>query len=323
MKLGVFGVLYADKPLEEMLDIVVSRGLEAVEIGAGGFIPKTHCNPEELLADKEKIKKFKKEVEKRNLIISALSCHGNVIHPDKSFAEQHENDFRNTVRLCSEIEIDRVVTFSGCAGDSADSKVPNWITCSWPDYFLELLEWQWKEKLIPKWIELSSFAKKHGVNKIALEMHPGFMVYNPRGLLKLREAVGDAIGSNFDPSHLFWQGIDPVFAIRELKDCIFHFHAKDSAVNKAVATKYGILETLGLNDNFNRTWNFKTVGYGHGEDIWRSILWELRCVGYDHVISIEHEDHQMSVEEGLGKAVEFLKKHLIYQKPGKLWFEKE
>jgi len=321
MKLGVYLVIYADRPLKEALDTIEPYNLDAVEIGCGGLVPKTHCDPALLLKDKAKLKEFKEELEKRDLILSTLSCHGDVLHPDKSISSKHEDDLKKAMQLCSELEIDRVVNFSGCPGDGSNSKTPNWITCSWPDYYYETLEWQWNECIIPKWTELANFGKKYGVIKICIEMHPGFSVYNPENLLRLRNAVGDSIGANFDPSHLFWQGIDPILALRELKDCIFHVHAKDSAVSKGVASRFGVLETKPLNNNFERAWNFKTVGYGHGEEFWRPFIWELQQIGYDHVVSIEHDDHQMSLDEGLGKAVSFLRDHIITEKHVKLWFE--
>jgi sugar phosphate isomerase/epimerase len=179
MKLGVFIVLYADKTLEEALDTIEKYHFDAVEIGCGGFIPKAHCDPAELLKDKAKLKVFKNELTSRNLILSTLSCHGNVLHPDKSLAAQHEDDLKKAMQLCSELDLDRVVNFSGCPGDGTNAKTPNWITCPWPDYFLETLEWQWNECIIPKWIKLAEYGKRYGVTKICLEMHPGFSVYNP------------------------------------------------------------------------------------------------------------------------------------------------
>lgn len=107
--------------------------------------------------------------------------------------------------------------FSGCPGDCETSEHPNWVVCPWPDDFSEIVKWQWKEKLIPYWKEKVAFAKEHGVHKFALEMHPGFCVYNPETALRLREAVGPEIGVNFDPSHLIWRGIDPAYAIRVLE----------------------------------------------------------------------------------------------------------
>jgi len=321
MKLGCFTVVFADRSLDEALDRLSRYNLEMIEIGTGGFIPKTHCNPSELLEDKTELNTFKETLERRNLLLSALSCHGNVVHPDKAVSGQHVEDFKATARLCGELGVDRIVTFAGCPGDSDTAKTPNWVTCSWPDYYAELLEWQWNEKLIPRWKELSKFAAQYGVDKICLEMHPGDAVFNPERLLKLREAVGDSIGSNFDPSHLFWQGMDPCLAARELQDCIFHVHAKDSCVETAVSTRFGVLETKALSAR-GRGWNFKTVGYGHGEEFWKAFIWTLKEIGYDYVISIEHEDHQMSLDEGLKKAAEFLTRIIIREEPAELWFDR-
>ena len=149
------------------------------------------------------------------------------------------------------------------------------------------------------------------MTKIAFEMHPGFCVYNPETLLRLRAAVGDIIGANFDPSHLIWQGIEPVAAIRELEGCIYHFHAKDTKVDKYNTAKYGVLDTKTFTDEIHRSWIFRSVGYGNGMDYWRDIISNLRLVGYDKVMSIEHEDSLMNSEEGLCHAVAFLKESII------------
>ncbi|MBN1857598.1 sugar phosphate isomerase/epimerase [Candidatus Bipolaricaulota bacterium] len=321
MKLGCFTVVYADRSLEEALNALSNLSLDMIELGTGGFIPKIHCDPGALLADPSKLKALKSLIAGRGVEISALSCHGNVVHPDKSISEQHTRDFKEALQLCGELGVDCVVGFAGCPGDSEDAKCPNWVTCSWPDYYADLLKWQWEEKLIPTWKEIAKHAKKCGVEKIALEMHPGDAVFNPERLLKLREAVGPAIGSNFDPSHLFWQGMDPCLAARELRECIFHVHAKDSAVEKGVAERFGVLETKNLSAE-GRGWNFKTVGYGHGEEFWRAFIWTLKEIGYDGVISIEHEDHQMSLEEGLNKAAGFLNGVIIREEPAALWFDR-
>ena len=213
-----------------------------------------------------------------------------------------------------------VITFSGCPGDHPGAKYPNWVTCPWPEDFLNVLDYQWNDVLIPYWKDAVRFAKSHGINKIALEMHPGFCVYNPYTLLKLRGAVGDAIGANFDPSHLFWQGIEPCEAIKELKDCIFHFHAKDTKLDRRNVAVNGVLDTRHYGDILERSWVFRTVGYGNSEAEWREIMSTLAAVGYDGAISIEHEDALMSVTEGLEKAIAFLKGVIIKEKPGEMWW---
>lgn len=142
-------------------------------------------------------------------------------------------------------------------------------------------------------------------------MHPGFCVYNPATMLRLREAVGDVLGANFDPSHLIWQGIDPVAAIRKLGDAIYHVHAKDTKLDKYNIATDGVLDTKHYGDEINRSWVFRSVGYGNGEQYWRDLISALRLVGYDRVLSIEHEDSLMSIDEGLKKAIDFLRPSVI------------
>ena len=205
-------------------------------------------------------------------------------------------------------------------GDHDGAKYPNWVTCPWPEDFLAILDYQWNEVLIPYWKETVAFAKAHGVTKIALELHPGFAVYNTKSLLKLREAVGPEIGANLDPSHLFWQGMDPCLVIRELKDAIFHFHAKDTMIDKYNTALNGVLDTDHYGDIINRSWVFRSVGYGNDYATWKDIISTLRLVGYDYAISIEHEDGLMSQNEGLTKAADFLKQVLVYEDPGQMWW---
>jgi sugar phosphate isomerase/epimerase len=233
MKVGVFSFVFQDLlSFDQALDWIAGVGAEAVEIGSGGYVAElgeSYCKPQELLADSQKLAAWKQMVDDHGLEISALSCHGNPLHPDSNIAKLHRDEFRNTVLVAEKLGVRRVITFSGCPGDSESSKYPNWVTCPWPPDFLRILEWQWNEKVIPYWQEEVSFCREHGVDMISLEMHPGFVVYNPETMLRLREAVGPEIGANFDPSHLFWQGIDPIFAIRELGEAIFHVHATWSA----------------------------------------------------------------------------------------------
>ena len=315
MKLSVLANLYGSKSLDEALKIITGLGVHTVEIGAGGYPGKAHCNPAELLADPKKYDEFVATFKKYDTEICALACHGNPVHPNKEIAAQYDKDFREAVLLAEKLGVDTIVAFSGCPGDSESSKYPNWVTCPWPEDFLAILDWQWNEVLIPYWKEAGAFAKSHGV-RIAFEMHPGFCVYNPETLLKLRAAVGDVIGANLDPSHLIWQGIDPVAAIRELTGAIYHVHAKDTKIDKYNTAKNGVLDTKHYGDELHRAWVFRTVGYGNGETDWRDLVSNLQLCGYDRVLSIEHEDSYMSIDEGLAKAVSFLKDVIIYdQKP--------
>ncbi|MBI2914748.1 MAG: sugar phosphate isomerase/epimerase [Firmicutes bacterium] len=320
MKVGVFTVVFGQKTLEQALDYVVSLGLDTVEIGTGAYPGNAHCNAGQLLGDEGKLRAWRKAFEDRGVSISALSCHGNPLHPQSSVAGSHRDAQRTTVLLAEKLGIDRIITFSGCPGDSDGASHPNWVVCPWPDDFTQVVNWQWKEKVIPFWREEVAFARQHGVNKICLEMHPGFVVYNPETLLKLREAVGETIGANFDPSHLFWQGIDVPAAIRRLRGAIYHVHAKDCRVDPLNASVNGVLDTKPYGDEINRGWIFRTVGYGHGAEAWKDIVSNLRLAGYDDVLSIEHEDSLMSGSEGFEKAVAFLKDVIIKEKPGAMWW---
>ena len=322
MKLGTFTVALGDLPFEEACRFLAERGVRMVEIGCGGFPGKAHCDGAELLAEERKRAAFLETLDKYHLEISALSSHGNMVHPNPKVAQHFEEDFTNAILLAEKLKVPVVNTFSGCPGGSREDVTPNWVTCPWPDDFSEILEYQWNEVLVPYWKEKAAFAEAHGVSKIALELHPGFCVYNTKTLLRLRREVGPQIGANFDPSHLIWQGMDPGVSIRELgkEGAIFHFHAKDTGIDAVNTAMNGVLDTTHYGEELERSWIFRTVGYGHGEDYWKNIISQLRMVGYDYAISIEHEDGLMSGKEGLEKAIRFLQNVLIHEDRGAMYW---
>jgi sugar phosphate isomerase/epimerase len=330
MKLGVFNPMFGGMPLEEMLDRLVALGLEAVEmrtgpnsvdeIKAGHYPGQNQCDPAVLLADAGQRRRFQAAFAQRGLIISGLSCHGNPVHPDTQVATLFHRVFEDNVRLAAELGVGVVIVFSGCPGGAPGDQQPNWVTCTWPPEFKTILQWQWDEVVIPYWQKAGQFAQEHGV-KIAIEMHPGFVVYNTATLLRLRQAVGPVIGANFDPSHLFWQQADPVAAIHALQGAIYHFHAKDTAINVYNTAVNGVLDTGSYRNPGERAWIFRTVGYGHDLLTWKNIVSALRLAGYDYVMSIEHEDALASRDEGLRKAVAFLKECLLSEPPVQAWWD--
>jgi sugar phosphate isomerase/epimerase len=319
MKIGVFAVLFSQRPFEEVLDYIKEAGCEAVEIGCGAYPGDGHCKPAELLGSKKDLKAFQKAISSRGIEVSALSCHGNPLHPDKALAKAHDDAFRDTIKLAAEMGVGTVINFSGCPGDSEGSKYPNWVTCPWPTDYLDILEWQWKEKVTPYWKKASKYAKDHGV-RVAIELHPGFVAYHTESFWRLREIGGETIGVNFDPSHLFWQQMDPIACARELKDAIFHVHMKDTWLDDLNIRRNGVLDTKQYTDEVNRSWIFRTVGYGHGAEFWRALISELRLAGYDGALSIEHEDSLLSINEGFSKAVQFLKQSVLTETPGAAWW---
>lgn len=320
MKLGVFTVLLGAQSLDKACAYLARSGVEAVEIGCGGSPGKAHCDPKILLNDPSALAAFQAALTDNGLTLAALSVHGNAVHPDPSVAKTAHDEFTDACLLAEKLGVQTVVTFSGCPGGCPSDRTPNWVTCPWPTDFTDILTYQWEDVLIPYWQKAAALAADHGVTRIALEMHPGFSVYNPYTCLRLREAVGPAIGANFDPSHLFWQGINPVAAIRAMEGAVYHFHAKDTKIDTINNAVNGVLDTKHYADEARRSWIFRTVGYGHDMQSWRDIFSALRMTGYDGVISIEHEDSLMSVNEGLQKAIAFLKEAMIFEDKGDMWW---
>lgn len=321
MKIGVFTVLFQDKNFEEMLDHVAEAGVKAVEIGTGGNPGNDFCDVDALIADEKLRQQFSDKIHQRGLTISALSCHDNPISPNKAQAKQAQETFKKTVKLASLLDIPVVNTFSGVAGSDEKAEYPNWPVTPWPTEYSEILKWQWEEKLIPYWKEAAQYAKEHGV-KIGIELHAGFLVHTPYTLLKLREATNDALGANLDPSHLWWQGIDPIAAIKILgkENAIHHFHAKDTYIDQENVNMYGLTDMQPYSEVKTRAWTFRTVGYGHAPNLWGDIISALRMYGYDYVVSIEHEDPIISIEEGFQKAVTNLNSVNIEEPAPDLWW---
>ena len=318
MKVGVFTALLAKFSLDKVLEKLKGLNIYTVELGTGNYPGDPHCKLS-MLNDRQALKEFKQKLESNGFTISALSCHGNPLHPNPAIAKAYQEISKRTVRLAEKLEVPVVIDFSGCPGDSDKAKYPNWVTCPWPPEYLDVLAWQWERKVIPYWTRHAQFAKDHGV-KIAIEMHPGFVVYSPETLLKLRQAVGNTVGCNYDPSHMFWQGIDPIKAIRVLGDSIFHVHAKDTQIYDSNLPKTGVLDTKKYTDERNRSWIFRSVGYGHAYGWWKEFISTLRMYGYDYVLSIEHEDSLMSPDEGLSKGAAFLNAIVIRDRPSAAWW---
>ena len=321
MKLGVFTVLFSQMKFEEMLDYVKAAGLDAVEIGTGCYPGDVHCPLDDLLESEQKRAEYLEAVTSRGLTISAFSCHGNPLTPDKAFAEESDAVLRKTIKLASLLGVPVVNAFSGTPGDSEEAKQPNWPVVAWPTEYADILTWQWESKLIPYWKEIGELATEHNV-KIGLELHGGFPVHTPYTMLKLREATCDAIGANLDPSHMWWQGIDPVAAIKILGEAgaIHHFHAKDTYIDQDNVNMYGLTDMQPYGALKTRAWTFRSVGCGHSVAEWNDMMSALRLYNYDYVVSIEHEDAMMSINEGFARAVTNLKSVLIKETPGEMWW---
>jgi sugar phosphate isomerase/epimerase len=308
--IGVFDPAFPDLSLDQMLDKVVSYGIEAMEIGTGGYPDNHHCPLNDLLTDPTKLKAWKKKFDDRNVMVAALSCHGNPVHPDQKVASRDAQTFRDTVLLAEKLGVQVIVGFSGCPGGSPTDTMPNWVTYRWPPEYGKMLDWQWKEKVVPYWKDAAKFAREHNVHKLAFEMHPNFVVYNPRTLLHLREAVGEEIGANCDLSHLFWQGCNPIEVIHMLgkQGAIYHAHMKDTVMFQNNVDRYGVLNFAFTTEELPQaSETFRSVGYGHGANTWKDIVRAYMEVGYEGILSIENEDPILPGDVGVERAAYVLK----------------
>ncbi len=319
MRIGVFTALFQDLPFEEALEKAADAGVTAVEIGAGGYPGSQHCPVDVLLESESRREEYLEAISSRGLILSALSVHNNPLHPHPEIAQEADTVIRKASKLARLLEVPVVNGFSGLPSGAPGDTMPNWVTCPWPPHFLEILDYQWNQVAIPYWKEAAKYIGDQGV-KFAFEMHPGMLVYNVETLLKLRKAAGPILGCNFDPSHLFWNGVNPVAAIQELGESIFHVHGKDCYVNELKIAVNGCNDHKPYDQILNRAWTFRSIGYGHDAQVWKDIFSVLRLVGYDYVVSIEHEDSLMSTDEGLAKGVAMLREANIFEQPGEAFW---
>ncbi|HBM2933432.1 sugar phosphate isomerase/epimerase family protein [Klebsiella michiganensis] len=307
MKLAFCTDVLAGLAFPEMLDRVKQYGIEGVEMTAGGWSPCPHVKTEELLASPAALAAFRGELEKRGMEIVALNCSGNPLAPG-ALGEKHTASSYRTVELAAKLGVKKIVMMSGLPGGGPDDKIPNWITStvSWPDYMPGVIDYQWNEVAIPWWQAFTRHAAEHGIEQIALEEFPSQLVYNPSTLLRLREAVGDIIGMNLDPSHLIAMGADPIAAARKLEGVIYHVHGKDARIERGLADVDGLLEYQPVTQTKTRTWNYVAVGCGQDLKWWKEFFSVLRMTGYNGYVSLEMEDLTMSVEAGLRTSIDAL-----------------
>ena len=315
MKIGLFTDGLAHLPFAEALAKAASLGVQAVEIGTGNFSPSPHCELNGLLAGRDARVEFLEVIKRQQLQLATLNCSGNPVHPNQEVAERAAEVTRKTLRLAGLLGVERVVCMSGCPGTPEGGRYPNWVVASWPEDFLELLDWQWRERVIPFWSEMAAFAKAEGVRQLCFELHPGMCVYNVSSFVRLREAVGPMIAANLDPSHFFFQGTDPLAVIRTLAESIGYVHAKDARVEPYNLAVQGSLDLQPGKPVRDLVWAYRTLGYGHGAQFWADFVSALRSIGYDGVLSVEHEDPLMDAEEAIGRAVGLLRNAAFFGPP--------
>jgi sugar phosphate isomerase/epimerase len=306
MKIGMITDSLGDMDAEELVKTAAELGIERLEFAGGNWSRAPHLNLDRMLESAPARREFLARLRDHGIALSALNCSGNPVHPGEH-GRRHREVTEKTVKLASLLGVERVVMMSGCPGGPGDANA-NWVTTSWPAEMQTILKYQWEEVLIPYWRGLVAYANGLGIRKLCLELHGHQNVYSVETFQRLRDAVGDTVGVNFDPSHLMWMGADPLKAIPALDGAIYHVHAKDTRVDPGIAGLNGRIEFKTNDRASERAWNYVTLGLGHDEAWWRKFCAALRAVGYDDVLSIEHEDVTMTPLEGVRKSVELLKR---------------
>jgi len=313
MELSLYTDSVPNLSLDAALDLAASLGIKAVEIAAGGQSSAPHMRVFDLLDDPAALRQYGEKLTSRGIRMAAVNCSAWPLHP--RYGDDHTRTIQAAIRLAGELGVPKIVTMSGCPGETPSSSIVNWISFAWPAQnpadtsgadLAAVLESQWQQA-IAYWQEMAAYAQVHGVTKIALELHPVHLVYNTPTLLRMREAVGPVIGANVDPSHMFWQQMDPVKIVHALGPAVHHVHLKDTAFNAGPLALNGVIE---LNpwegDRAKRSWVFTTIGQGHGPEFWAALVGALRAVGYDDVLSIENEDPDRPAEAGVTQAAELI-----------------
>ena len=304
MRIGLTTDSLGQLPFDELLETAAHLGIQTLEFGCGNWSSAPHLNLNALLESESERADFLAKIRDHGLEISALNCSGNQLAPGER-GKAHAQVVRDTLKLAGRLGVRRIVMMSGLPGGPGDQNA-NWITTAWPPEVHEILHHQWEDVALPYWRDLAKEARANGVEKICIEQHAHQLVYNTETILRLRDAVGDLVGVNFDPSHALWMGGDPLRAIRELRGAIYHVHAKDTRIDPQNSALNTLLETKPNDRVAERAWNYVTLGYGHSEIWWRDFVIQLRQNGYDDVLSIEHEDYSLPPLVGVRRSIELL-----------------
>ncbi len=305
MRIGLNTDSLGHLSFDEMLETAANLGVETVELCCGGWSSAPHANLDLLLEQQAEREDFLAKIRDHGLEIDALNCSGNQLAPGER-GKSNDRVVRNTMKLAHLMGVQRIVMMSGLPGGPGDQNA-NWIITAWPPECHEILRYQWEDIAIPYWRDLVNHARENGIERICVEQHAHQLVYNTETLLKLRDAAGELVGVNFDPSHALWMGGDPLRAIRQLRGAIYHVHAKDTRIDLHNSEINTLLETQPNDRVAERSWNYVTLGYGHSELWWRDFVIQLKQNGYDDVLSIEHEDFNLPPIVGVRKSIELLK----------------
>ena len=309
---------------EEGLKFCRDIGTKGMEVAAGGQAAKEYCDLDKLLADDGELQRWLDAFAQHDLEVVSLSCHGAPLMPDPDIASEYRRQFRQACELMAKIGITRMTLVSGLPEAAEGETCPVWITQQTQEpnlsFWVDTLNWQWEQRLIPYWQEHGKIASDHGVT-LCFEMQVADMLHNPIKLKRFHDEIGPVVACNFDISHMWAQHIDPIAAMRYLGPLIQHVHLKDTYINQEVCRLHGMNNTTTSHRPEDRSWNFTQVGWGHDEATWREVITTLRFIGYEDILSLEMECEYMDVEEAIRKSAEFIKPIMFEQSEYTKWWE--
>lgn len=278
------------------------RGLE---IGTGGYSPLAH-SPLDLSSVERRA--WAATIMDRGFRIAAFNVSGNPLHPNGGIAARHDADLRRTIALAAELGIDRIVAMSGTpAAGPEPSSAPHFAANAWlPDY-AGVADWQFDNRVRPYWEGINELIARTSPGLlVCLELHPGAFVFNVATFERLH-AVAPSIGANLDPSHLFWQRMDPLKVIERLGSLIGYAHAKDVRFVDHELELNGLLDNRWPGDAAHIGWDFAAVGHGAQDATW----WVQFAAALERdtsaqTLSIEHEDRLVSPDDGVAASAALL-----------------
>jgi sugar phosphate isomerase/epimerase len=273
MHVGILTAPLRKKPFAELIPWAASIGVKALEIDVS---PGSALDVN--TAGDTEVDSLKSLLDANGVRISSLACYMNVVGFPKERTDAAKQGISNAILLASKLGVDTVCIMAGFPepGKSKAATI--------------------REDLPGAMRPILDLAGQHGI-RLALENWFATNIQHLEHWRMVFEALPDAhYGLNFDPSHLDWQGIDVTAAVKEFQKRIFHVHAKDVAVDLARLARVGY--------NGDGWWRYTLPGYGRIR--WGEFISALRGVGYDGVLSVEHEDDSFPAEEGFVKAARYL-----------------
>ncbi|HUT35442.1 MAG TPA: sugar phosphate isomerase/epimerase [Planctomycetota bacterium] len=270
MQIGFLTSCMGKKPLEEVVAFAGKAGFAALEVSTG------HLPADRALQETSKVKEL---FAANGVGISSIAAYSNLLDADAAKRQAAIATFKKNIDAAVAVGTPVVCTLAGMPvpGKSKEQTIAE----------------DFKAVFTP----LAAYAEDKGIQIAFENWYPTLLQHFDLWDAILAAVPSPAIGFNYDPSHLLWQGIDYLGGVDRYKGRIFHTHAKDTEMKAEVLARRGCLA--------GGWWRYVIPGYGSVE--WGKYVGRLRQIGYDGVLSIEHEDGAFSPEAGLEKGLGYLR----------------